>query len=507
MTADSPVGVGRPPVRAGVRDALRVVAGALVPLAAEGAVSRRRRVSRLAAWTDADGRAARVLQQLAACHGTGPLTVRLPGRLFAVVLDPADVQRLLVGSPSPFTPASRDKVGALAHFQPTGVLVSAGADRPARRRLNVAALDTDLDVHRLGPVVVDIVRTEVAALLRSIGPERLLDWDAFSAAFDRIVRRVVLGDAAGDDVVLTELLSRLRRDANWAAFHPRRPATERAFRDRIEAGLRTAEPDCLAGVLAATARTQGAGPEVDPAGQLPHWLFAYDAAAIACFRALAVLATHDDVRGRVTREADAAAAAAGTEHPLSSSAPAVLPFARSVVLESLRLWPTTLVILRESTAPTGWGGSPETDNPGTDNGDPAGILPAGTTFVVVSSFFHRDPTRLEHADRFEPDVWLDGRAAGSWSLVPFSGGPAGCPGRNLVLLTASTLLATLAEQVTLDLVHATRLRLDPGRPLAATLDHFRLAFRVSARTSTPRPYTRPPATPDTPSAQEGGQSP
>ncbi len=480
MTADSQVHVGRGPVRAGIRDALRVVAGVLVPLAAEGAVSRRRWVSRLAAWTDADGRAARVLQRLAARHGTGPLTVRLPGRLLAVVLDPADVQRLLVGSPSPFTPASRDKVGALAHFQPTGVLVSAGGDRPARRRLNVAALDTDLDVHRLG----EIVRTEMAALLGSTGPEGLLDWDAFSAAFDRIVRRVVLGGAARDDVVLTDLLSRLRRDANWAAFHPRRPATERAFRDRIEAALRTAEPDCLAGMLAATARTQGAGPEVDPAGQLPHWLFAYDAAAIACFRALAVLATHDDARGRLTREAAAAAAAAGKEHPLGSSAPAVLPFARSVVLESLRLWPTTLVILRESTAPTHWDGSPATDR-----ADPAGMLPAGTTFVVVSSFFHRDPTRLDHADRFEPDVWLDGRAAGSWLLVPFSGGPAGCPGRNLVLLTASTLLATLAERVTLDLVTPTlvdsaRLRLDPGRPLAGTLDHFRLAFRVSARTST-----------------------
>jgi len=492
-----------------MRASLRVVAGVLVPLAAEGAVSRRRRVSRLAAWTDADGRAARVLQQLAARHGTGPLTVRLPGRLLAVVLDPADVQRVLVESPSPFTPASRDKVGALGHFQPTGVLVSADADRPARRRLNVVALDTDLDVHRLGPVVVDVVRAEVAVLLRSIGPGGLLDWDLFSAAFDRIVRRVVLGGAARDDVVLTDLLSRLRRDANWAAFHPRRPTTERAFRARLETGLSSAGPDCLAGVLAATARTQGAGPEVDPAGQLPHWLFAYDAAAIACFRALGVLATHDDAGGRLTREADAAAAAAATEHPLGSSAPAVVPFARSVVLESLRLWPTTLVILRESTAPTRWGGSPATD--GTDS---AGMLPAGTTFVVVSSFFHRDPTRLDHADRFEPDVWLDGRAAGSWSLVPFSGGPAGCPGRNLVLLTASTLLAALAEQVSLDLVTSSptdrdRLRLDPGRPLAGTLDHFRLAFRVSARTSTPPAarQTGRSSTPETPSAEEGGQSP
>ncbi len=318
---------------------------------------------------------------------------------------------------------------------------------------------------------------------------------------------MVLGGAARDDVALTELLSRLRRDANWAAFHLRRPGTERAFRARIEAGLRTAEPDCLAGVLAATAHTQGAGPEVDPAGQLPHWLFAYDAAAIACFRALAVLATHDDARSRLTREA--AAAAAGTERPLGSSAPAVLPFARSAVLESLRLWPTTLVILRESTAPTHWDGSPATER-----GDPAGMLPAGTTFVVVSSFFHRDLTRLDHADRFEPDVWLDGRAAGSWSLVPFSGGPAGCPGRNLVLLTASTLLAALAEQVSLDLVTSSptdrdRLRLDPGRPLAGTLDHFRLAFRVSARTSTPPAarQTGRSSTPETPSAEEGGQSP
>jgi cytochrome P450 len=68
-----------------------------------------------------------------------------------------------------------------------------------------------------------------------------------------------------------------------------------------------------------------------------------------------------------------------------------------------------------------------------------GLLPARTTVVVVSSFFHRDERTLPFADRFTPEIWLDGQAQENLSLIPFSAGPGACPGRNLVLLVAGTL--------------------------------------------------------------------
>lgn len=80
--------------------------------------------------------------------------------------------------------------------------------------------------------------------------------------------------------------------------------------------------------------------------------------------------------------------------------------------------------------------------------------------MIFAPFFHRDDQRLPYAHHFTPEIWLDGRAQHSWSLVPFSAGPAGCAGRNLALLVASTLLAGLLED------HEFRLTspapLDPG---------------------------------------------
>jgi cytochrome P450 len=82
---------------------------------------------------------------------------------------------------------------------------------------------------------------------------------------------------------------------------------------------------------------------------VPHWLFAFDAAGIAAYRTLALLATHPGATDLARREL------AGTD-------PA-LPYLRACVLEAVRLWPTTLVVLRDGTDATEWDG--ETLPPGT----------------------------------------------------------------------------------------------------------------------------------------------
>jgi cytochrome P450 len=95
---------------------------------------------------------------------------------------------------------------------------------------------------------------------------------------------------------------------------------------------------------------------------------------------------------------------------------------------------------------------------------------------VVSSVFHRDDEALEFANRFEPEVWLDGRSDGDWPLIPFSAGPAVCPGRNVVLLTTSVATSQVVTNYDLDLDPATRRKLIPTMP--ATFDHTtpRLGF-------------------------------
>ncbi|WP_420488951.1 cytochrome P450 [Kribbella sandramycini] len=117
--------------------------------------------------------------------------------------------------------------------------------------------------------------------------------------------------------------------------------------------------------------------------------------------------------------------------------------------------------MRESRRPTEWRGR---------------TLPAGTEFAVVSSVFHRDDEALDFADAFDPDVWLDGRTERDWPIIPFSAGPARCPGENVVLLTTSSALSHLADHNTLDLDPRTRELL--ADPMPKTFDHTtpRLAF-------------------------------
>ncbi|MFE5703668.1 cytochrome P450 [Rhodococcus koreensis] len=74
------------------------------------------------------------------------------------------------------------------------------------------------------------------------------------------------------------------------------------------------------------------------------------------------------------------------------------------------------------------------------------------------------------ADRFEPEIWIDGRAEHYPGLVPFSAGPTACPGRHVVLLVTSTVLANLFTRA--DFTLTSRTTPDPDQPLPATFDNF-----------------------------------
>lgn len=123
---------------------------------------------------------------------------------------------------------------------------------------------------------------------------------------------------------------------------------------------------------------------------------------------------------------------AESRHPDTSP---LLAQAGAAVQEVLRLWPTTLVVLRQSRIETEWRGR---------------FAPAGTEFAIVSSVFHRDDHALDFAHRFEPAVWLDGRTDGEWPIIPFSAGPAVCPGRNVVPLTTSHAVSQVVSRYELD---------------------------------------------------------
>ncbi|OUC79995.1 cytochrome P450 [Gordonia lacunae] len=436
--------------RAGLLDTARVLGGVLVPMVAEGVVARRKTMVRLGGRLDTHGRAARILNGLRARHDADALALTFP-RPMVLALRPPAVTATLHGTPDPFTPASTEKVAALSRFQPTGVLISDNRHRQARRELNELALQTSADVHSLHRRCGEIIESEVAELLPTL-TDGHLTWDAYAVAHWRMVRRFVFGDAARNDEALTDLLTVLRRDANWGPAFPRRSATYGNFRRRLDHLVAAAPEDSLAGIVRDAVDRPGS---LDPTGQIPHWLFAFDAVAVAVHRALALLAAHP-----------ATAAAARTETAgVESTAARVLPTLRATVLESLRLWPTTLAILREASRDVRWDG---------------GLVAEGTTTIVIGEFFQRDDDAMDFAQRFTPEVWTDGRAQGLAGVVPFSDGPGECPGRNVVLMFATAVLAAIGRDVDLDdNVLSPRVRAGQTE-MPHSLDHFDLTIGLRA---------------------------
>jgi cytochrome P450 len=251
------------------------------------------------------------------------------------------------------------------------------------------------------------------------------------------------------------MLARLRGDANWGFLRPRRRRLRDRFLTRLSKYVASAEPDSLASIVARIPAGSGA----DPIGQMPQWLFAFDAAGIATFRALALLSAYPQEAARAQDEIQFANGAASS----------TLPFLRACVLESVRLWPTTPMILRQTTRSTSW---------------EAGEIPENTGVLIFVPFFHRDETRLPFAHRFAPDQWLADDAHNAWPLIPFSAGPAVCPGQQIVLLLTSLMLATILRDRELRLVPIGKL--DARQPLPGTLNNFSLRFTVHDRAAAVR---------------------
>ncbi|MDR7273829.1 hypothetical protein [Catenuloplanes atrovinosus] len=296
----------RRPPRATARDTVRVLTRVLAPGVARGVVAPRPWVGRLGLDRFADAEINRLRDR----YGLGPLRLTLPGRSVALILDDGHARRALSGE---FPQAARERLSALAHYAfPGGP--SAGSE-PAG------------DVER-------VMREEI----RPLAADGTVGWDEVRPALRRAVRRIVLGDAARDDDLLTGLLDRLRDDANWGYLRRRRDPVRWRFHARVRAHLRRAGHPALA-------------------ERAPELLAELEDAGAAAYRTLGLLATHPGALA--TARADTA-------------------YLQGCVREARRLWPDEPAALRQTRTLTRWDGAE---------------LPAGTTLVVPTIWSHR-PARF-----------------------------------------------------------------------------------------------------------------
>lgn len=449
-----PSAVQNPLPQASIAETAKILADVQLPTVAQGPIIRRPKAVAAAERLGCGPRAVARMQALAKKYGQGPLLLAVPGRNMAVVLDPEHVHRVLEESPEPFATAETLKRHALKHFEPKVALVSHGPDRARRRETNEQLLDHSHHIHRMAEQFMPAVRQEAAGLLERVDAAGgRMDYDTYFNAWFALVSRVVLGDSYREDTELVELMETQRARANWAFFRPVDTSARAEILARIDQAVDRAEQGSLAALMKQMeSKGEIDGSREESIQQVPQWLFAFDPAGMAGYRALALLASHQDrldaVRYQIADQAHAEAPP--------------LPLLRATVLESLRLWATTPMILRETTREV------EFDH---------GVMPAGTSVLIFAPFFHRDDANLDFAHRFAPEVWDHQRTREEWPLVPFSAGPGVCPGRHLVLLLTSTFIAQIVGRRSIDLRSHS---LEPGN-LPVVLDNFSLRFHLSGR--------------------------
>ena len=430
---------------ASVIEGVRFTAQVGVPNVLQGLFKKRELVTKVAGAAKTDLFGFALVHGLAAKYGPAPFYVRVATDEALLLTDPADIEFVLGGSPDPFAADPPAKKAGMSAFQPDALTLSRGDLWRNRRTFAEAVLETGSTLHSLAPRMLEVAAEEAAGLSGD------LDYHLLNATFQRLTRRVVFGEIADQDTELTDLLGRLMAQGNRTPGAPAEGYDD--LISQISAYVESPEPGSLASLVAAAPHDDA----TSVAGQLVHWLFAMgDTLPANLLRALALVGSHPEQRHEVYAELKAA--------DLSDPAGvAQLDYLGGVILEAMRLWPTTPLFGRITTR--------EVTFPGGQ------VLPEGTQVLIYNVFNHRNPDRVPYADRCAPGEWATGDAAKDWSFNFFSHGPQGCPGAGLSIFLGQAFLASLLRRATPATVAPT---LTAGKPLPRGLDLFSIRIGLTA---------------------------
>ena len=425
-----------------LREDLLFNLGYVLPMAMQGTFTRDPRWVRFWSRWHPDPAAVTFVRRLRARHRSGVLSLHLGLTKSLLLLDPADIQHVLDHSPTIYADPPPKRKG-MSVFQPDAVTISRGDDWRDRRRFNEAVLDADQPAHQYADQLLQVVREEVTSA------PRLERWDDFDGLFARIMRRAIFGRAARDDAGLTDLLRSLMRAAN-RPIRFGKPKEFEPFYARIRRYLSAPEP----GSLVALCRLTPATARTRVENQIPHWMFAmWETLGANTVRALAAILAHPDAETGVRGELAAA-------DPTTPDGIVQLRYLEGCLQEAMRLWPTTPMLVRESVTEDALGGVP---------------IPAGRQVVIWNTFNHRDRAVYPLADRFSPELWLDGRPSRLFNHL--SSGPQVCAGVNLLLFIGKAVVATMLGQGRYVLLEPP---LDPDRPLPHAFNVFDVRLRRRA---------------------------
>jgi cytochrome P450 len=394
-------------------------------------------------WTglDSDARAFKAVARLRDKYGPY-VYLTIGGTKTLLVLNHEGVEHVLANSPAIYASDPDAKRKGMAHFMPNALTISTGDEWRDRRVFNTAVLGGGLKEHDYSRGFVETVRRETEALTKRAG--HTLVWDNFADVFDAITLQVIFGAEAREDVALLKRLRKMMREGNRVFALGKSRHFDRFYSD-LSAHLERANGHSLT-TLCRHAPTTTTTKVVN---QIPHWMFAMsETLAANAARALALILADPDTEKRVRGEM--AQADLSTPEGIGQ-----LKYLEACVQEAMRLWPTTPMLIRRTLTDDSVGGFK---------------VPRGTQVLINNTFNHRDKETHPFADKFEPELWLEG-AEQNFFFNHLSNGPQGCAGKALALFIAKAFVAALLEQGRFSLGKPA---LDTARPLPHMYNYYKI---------------------------------
>ncbi len=155
----------------------------------------------------------------------------------------------------------------------------------------------------------------------------------------------------------------------------------------------------------------------------------FDTPALALSWTWYLLSLHQECARKLADEVDAVV----NGRALGMKDLAALPYAQSVIKESMRLYPPAWLLSREAIEDTSIGGC---------------RVAKGTTVMMSPWVTHRDERFFDNPLRFDPDRWATGRTGNlpRFAYFPFGGGPRVCIGAAFAMMETTIILAMLSQR-------------------------------------------------------------
>lgn len=366
-----------------------------------------------------------------------------------LVSDPVDVRRVLQGNHKAYGKRTI-QYDTLALVTGTGLLASDADLWRRMRRVMSPSFHRDL----IAAMATSVQEVCAAWVGRTLPPDSETELDLDAAMLEltlEIVAATLLGGKLAGradqlvDAVMTALhvvVAKAQQPLpipdSWPTPGNRRLRASMAVLDAsveaVIAARRKAEPGTDTLWLLITAMDEGLATAGEVRDEVVTLIVAgHETVAATLTWTWVLLAQYPEVEQRVHAEVDEVPdpGLGGWDAEVLEE----LPFTRAVVDECLRLYPPAWVITRRSLEPDVLGGFD---------------LPAGATIIVSPYAVQRDAQWWPEPLRFDPQRFVgegspSESGVGPLTYFPFGAGPRLCIGRDLALMEAPLVIATLAR--------------------------------------------------------------